>query len=61
MVKKAKGFVNVDAQVLDLTLWDYSGVHYSKGGVEGEDDVLVFAIKWKAVEEFRFVSAKVEV
>jgi hypothetical protein len=53
MVEEAEGFVNVNAQVFDLTLWCNGGVHHPEGRVGGKADVFVFAGKGKTIEEFR--------
>jgi hypothetical protein len=52
MVEEAERFVDVDTQIFNLTLCDYSGVHHSEGRVGGKADVFVFAGKGEAVEEF---------
>jgi len=54
MVEKAKRFVNVNTQTLDLTFWYDGGINDSEGGMRGKADVFVFAVEGEAVEEVRF-------
>ena len=52
VVSEGKGLVNIDAQILDVTLWQDGGIHYSQWRVGGKADVLVLTVDGQTVEQF---------
>jgi hypothetical protein len=54
VVQESKGLINMNAQILDVALWQDGGIHNSQWWVGRKADILVLTVGRQTVEQLGF-------